>query len=402
MTFELLAAQRTADALAEAAALYRGDLLEGIDIRETAFEDWLRGEQERLRKAALGALERLLRHQVEAGDDAAAADTANRLLALDPFHEPVHRTMMQLYCRAGRREAAIRRYLSCAEILERELGIEPDEETKTLYEEILRERTAPLGRTRKTDGVPGDGSPSDKPSIAVLPFENMSDDPGQEYFADGIAEDVITALSRFRSLFVIARGSTFTYKGSAGDVTLVGRELGVRYVVEGSVRKAGNRVRITAQLIDAASGKHLWAERFDGALDDVFDLQDQITERIVVAVEPEIGARERERAKCKPPGSLDAWECLQRGLSHFYRANKTDFAEAVQLFCEAVALNPEFATAHAYLAFAIQKSMPFGYAEDTAWTCPAKVPDTYLIYTATVSNARGLFPPSVECLRRGL
>jgi TolB-like protein len=127
----------------------------------------------------------------------------------------------------------------------------------------------------------------------VLPFDNMSGDPEQEYFADGIAEDVITALSRFRSLFVIARNSSFTYKGQAVDITQVSRELGVRYVVEGSVRKAGNRVRITAQLIDAASGNHLWADRFDGALDDVFDLQDQITEQIVVAVEPEIGAHER-------------------------------------------------------------------------------------------------------------
>jgi len=147
---------------------------------------------------------------------------------------------------------------------------------------------------------PGKSSPSDtpeaidqaplplpsKPSIAVLPFDNMSGDPEQEYFADGIAEDVITALSRFGSLFVIARNSSFTYKGQAVDVKRVGQELGVRYVVEGSVRKAGNRVRITAQLIDAASGNHIWADRFDGSLDDVFELQDQITEQIVVAVEP--------------------------------------------------------------------------------------------------------------------
>ncbi len=137
----------------------------------------------------------------------------------------------------------------------------------------------------------------EQPSLAVLPFDNMSGDPEQEYFADGIAEDVITALSRFRSLFVIARNSSFTYKGRAVDITLVARELGVRYVVEGSVRKAGNRVRITAQLIDASTGNHLWADRFDGSLDDVFDLQDQITEQIVVAVEPEIQARERERAR---------------------------------------------------------------------------------------------------------
>ncbi|MEE8143915.1 MAG: adenylate/guanylate cyclase domain-containing protein, partial [Kiloniellales bacterium] len=206
----------------------------------------------------------------------------------------------------------------------------------------------------------------DKPSIAVLPFDNMSDDPGQEFFADGIAEDVITALSRFRSLFVIARNSSFSYKGAAVDITQVARELGVRYVVEGSVRKAGNRVRITAQLIDATSGNHLWADRFDGSLDDVFDLQDQITEQIVVVVEPEIGARERERARRKPPENLDAWELLQRGLSHFHHINKADHAEAMRLFREAIALDPEFAAAHAYLAFALSTSVLYGYVEDTA------------------------------------
>ncbi len=204
----------------------------------------------------------------------------------------------------------------------------------------------------------------DKPSIAVLAFNNMSDDPGQEYFADGIAEDVITALSRFRSLFVIARNSSFTYKGRAVDITLVACELGVRYVVEGSVRKAGNRVRITAQQIDATSGNHLWADRFDGSLDDVFDLQDQITEQIVVAVEPEIGAHERERARRKPPDSLDAWELLQRGLGHFHRINKADHEEAMRLFERAAELEPNFALAHAYLAYAYWFAVPLGFSND--------------------------------------
>jgi adenylate cyclase len=230
----------------------------------------------------------------------------------------------------------------------------------------------------KTDAAAKEVCPAhvlpDKPSIAVLPFDNMSGDPEQEFFADGIAEDVITALSRFRSLFVIARSSSFTYKGGAADITRVARELGVRYVVEGSVRKASNRVRITAQLIDATSGNHLWADRFDGSLDDVFDLQDQITEQIVVAVEPEINARERERARRKPPDSLDAWALVQRGLSHLYRANNTDRAEAIRLFREAVALDPEFATAHAHLAYALwaSRSLTSGYAEAVKVAVPAR------------------------------
>jgi len=204
----------------------------------------------------------------------------------------------------------------------------------------------------------------DKPSIAVLPFDNMSGDPEQEFFADGITEDVITALSHFRSLFVIARNSSFSYKGNSPDIRLVARELGVRYVVEGSVRKAGNRVRITAQLIDAASGNHLWANRFDGSLDDVFDLQDQITEQIVIVVEPEILARERERARRLPPESLDTWEVLQRGLSHFYRMNKTDIGEAIRLIREATSLDPSFAAAHAHLAYVQWVSAMAGYADD--------------------------------------
>jgi len=191
----------------------------------------------------------------------------------------------------------------------------------------------------------------DKPSIAVLPFDNMSGDPEQEYFADGIAEDVITALSRFRSLFVIARNSSFTYKGGAVDISQVSRDLGVRYVVEGSVRKAGNRVRITAQLIDAASGNHLWADRFDGNLDDVFELQDQITERIVFATAPEIEAHERARARRKPPESLDAWELYQRGMWHFYKLTKDDIEAARTLFDQAIVRDPDFALPHAGIAY---------------------------------------------------
>jgi len=204
----------------------------------------------------------------------------------------------------------------------------------------------------------------DKPSIAVLPFENMSGDSEQEYFADGIAEDVITALSRFGSLFVIARSSSFTYKGTATNVTQVAHELGVRYVVEGSVRRAGHRVRITAQLVDATSGNHLWADRFDGHLDDVFELQDKITEQIVGAVEPEIGVHEREIVRRRPPGSLDAWELIQRGLSHFYGRSGPDQIEAINCFEKAASVDPEFALAHAQLALSLCVGVTSGFVDD--------------------------------------
>ncbi len=205
----------------------------------------------------------------------------------------------------------------------------------------------------------------DKPSIAVLPFENMSGDPEQEFFADGMAEEIITALSRYRWFFVIARNSSFTYKGRAVDVTRVAKELGVRYVLEGSVRKAGNRVRVTAQLIDATTGNHIWAERYDRELADIFALQDEITETIVTAVEPELGAVERERARRKPPENLDAWGSYQRALWRFFSDQTRDgLAEAKQLLERACDLDPGFATAYGELAWTHIADIHRGFTED--------------------------------------
>jgi len=189
-----------------------------------------------------------------------------------------------------------------------------------------------------------------KPSIAILPFTNMSGDPEQEYFSDGISEDLITALSRVRWLFVIARNSSFTYKGKNTDVKQVGRELGVRYVLEGSVRKGGSRVRITAQLIDATTGSHVWAERFDRELADIFTVQDEITERIAAAIEPELARAELERARRKAPESLDAWDLYQRGLWHIWQFNAEDNAVARKLFERATALDSGFSPFFAALS----------------------------------------------------
>ena len=191
----------------------------------------------------------------------------------------------------------------------------------------------------------------DKPSIAVLPFQNMSGDPDQEYYADGIVEDIITALSRFRSLFVIARNSSFTYKGKAVDIPQVGRELGVRYVLEGSARKAGGRVRITAQLIEAETGKHLWAEKFDGALADVFDLQDQITNTVVALIASKVDESEIERAKRKPTNKLVSYDLYLRGLA--LTNKRTPFPEAYNFFRSAFEKDPEFGAAYAMAAFAL-------------------------------------------------
>jgi TolB-like protein len=204
----------------------------------------------------------------------------------------------------------------------------------------------------------------DKPSIAVLPFQNMSGDPEQEYFADGMVEDIITALSRFRSLFVIARNSSFAYKGRAVDVKQIGRELGVRYLLEGSVRKAANRVRITGQLVDTTTGAHHWANRFDGGLDDIFDLQDQVTESIVGAIAPAVEEAEIERAKRNQTESFDAYDQYLRGLSSSYRAttNRQANEEALRLFDKVIKLDPGFASAYgrAALCYCWSKTSGWG------------------------------------------
>jgi TolB-like protein len=192
----------------------------------------------------------------------------------------------------------------------------------------------------------------------VLPFQNLSADPAQEYFADGMVEDIITALSRVRWLFVIARNSTFTYKARAADVKQVARELGVRYVLEGSVRKAASRVRITGQLIDGSTGAHLWADRFEGALEDIFDLQDQVTASVVGAIAPRLQQAEIERAKRKPTESLDAYDYYLRGMASFYQWTSEGMSEALRTFYRVIDLDPDFALAHGMAAwcYGVRKS----------------------------------------------
>jgi adenylate cyclase len=204
----------------------------------------------------------------------------------------------------------------------------------------------------------------DKPSIAVLPFDNMSHDPDQGFFADGIAEDIITELSKFRSLFVIARNSSFSFRGQAIEVRELSKRLGVRYIVEGSVRRAGNRVRVSAQLIDAVADAHLWAERYDRDLDDIFAVQDEVTLAIVTAIEPTLASAERGRARRKPTESLGAWESYQRGLWHAYRFTAAENTEAQSHFRRAIAGDPNFAPGHAGLAYALFLSVMLGFGGD--------------------------------------
>jgi len=217
----------------------------------------------------------------------------------------------------------------------------------------------PLATFKST--VAAEPSTANRPSIAVLPFANMSDDPGQEYFADGISEDIITGLSKLRWFFVIARNSSFIYKGKALDVKRAARELGVRYVLEGSVRKGGNRVRITAQLIDAATNNHIWADRYDGDLTDIFALQDEITKKVVAAIEPKLLEAEGIRSQNRSPEDLGAWDMLIHANSLFWRLTKSESEAAIALLKRTVERYPDYAPAHSMLAFALLVSRQAGW-----------------------------------------
>ena len=240
-----------------------------------------------------------------------------------------------------------------------------------LGEQALKNIAGPVRvyRLRRTGGPAQPRtvlSQPDRPSIAVLPFNNMSGDPEQDYFADGIVEDIITALSRIRWLFVIARNSSFAYKGRAIDIKQVGRELGVRYVLEGSVRKAGNRVRITGQLIEAVTAAHLWADRFDGQMEDVFDLQDRITASVVVAVAPKLEQVEMERARRKPTESLDAYDHYLRGMAAVHLWTKEGNQTALEHFYKAIEIDPKYAAAYGLAARCYSQRKAGGWDIDAA------------------------------------
>jgi TolB-like protein/cytochrome c-type biogenesis protein CcmH/NrfG len=227
----------------------------------------------------------------------------------------------------------------------------------------VTEATKPAGAAAPTPaGLPL----PDRPAIAVLPFTNMSGEDGQDYFSDGMSEDIITALSKLRWFFVIARNSSFIYKGRTVHLRQIAEELGVRYVVEGSVRKDGDRVRITAQLNDTATGSHLWAERYDRQLADVFAVQDEITERIVAAIEPQLYAAESFRAGRKPPGSMDAWDLLMRALSHYWRVTRQDHVVAQALLEKAIALDPNYGKALGLLGTSYMFTAHMGWMEMAA------------------------------------
>ena len=333
--------------LSEAVENIRGELLEGLSLSEPTYEQWLVTEREHARQMIARTRGQLAQLLEEAGRIDEAIEQSQNILKSDPAAEQTHRALMRLYMTRGQYEAALRQFKQCQSNLRDILGVEPQAET------VEMQRQAKAGRKRNVT-IPeykvSNDSGTDKPSIAVLPFTNMSGDPEQEYFSDGISEDIITELSRSNSLFVVARNSSFQYRGDAVDVRQVGEQLGVGYVLEGSVRKSGERLRITAQLIDAASNDHLWAERYDGTTDDIFDLQDEVSRNIVSTLVGRLDDIQLDRITRQPTKEFSAYEEFLRGQKFMQKYSLQEYAKARSHFEKAIELDPDFARAHACLS----------------------------------------------------
>lgn len=368
-----------AGSLATAAGLYRGDLLDGLSS-PGEIDEWLAPLRASYARKALDLVERLsLLPELDFSEQQACEALAERLVAIDPCAEQAHRALIRIFHRRGKTNDAFRQFLACKEALKRELGVEPEEATRALVERIEPLKTERL-KEPKAEEDPSGVEPSrleakaeppravvsvpEKPSIAVLPFQNMSGDAEQEYFTDGVVEEITTALSHVNWLFVIARNSAFAYKGHTVDVTRVARDLGVRYVLEGSVRKAGSRLRVAGQLVEAAAGVSLWADRFEGDVSDVFELQDLVASRVIGAISPKLEQAEMARAKRKPTDSLDAYDHYLRGMASLYRWTREGLEEALPQFYKAIELDPDFAAAEGAAAWCYFWRMANGWMTD--------------------------------------
>jgi TolB-like protein/DNA-binding SARP family transcriptional activator len=394
--FERLVSSGDADDLAQGCALYRGDLLEDVSVRDEGYEEWLLVERQRLHGEALRALGRLLSDQEQSRAADPIGSTAQRLLQLEPANEQAHRALMRLHAGRGQREAALRQYQECRAALKRELNAEPGKETEQLYRaltEVENVAEMPVAAAQSVHPEqslqPAQASSStsklslpavrwqaalvtavliviaagfwglkprstqpqspDKPSVAVLPFDSIGGDPQWERFADGITEDIITDLSHSRDLTVIARNSTEVYKGRPVDVRQIGRDLGVNYVLEGTIQSMGERIRVTAQLVETASGSHVWSERYDRPVDDLFAVQNDVTQRIaatLIGYEGAVAEAERSLLRRKPPANLTAYDTYLLAMEAKHKVTKESLTEAEGLFRKALELDPQLARAY--------------------------------------------------------
>lgn len=343
-------------------SLYRDDLLDGLVLREALYDEWLLGAQHHFRRTACDVIERLASALTRAGRPEDAVDVLNRRITMDPACEPASRTIMELFETMGRRSDALRQYQFLTDALSRELGAEPSPETTSVYERI---RGGGGGNGQRPSSPPAETAADvehDLPTVAVLPFDNLSG-PEDAYFVDGTVEDIIMALSRFSSLMVISRGSTFAYRDREVSDGEAASELHAQFLVRGSVRRAGNRVRINVQLLDAHAGSTLWAHRFDREIEDVFLVQDELSSTIVSTLAGRVEAARLAKARRVPRERLDAYEYVLRGKEHHHRETREDTEAAIEMFEHAIEADPGYAQAHAWLACGLGMAMHFRPAE---------------------------------------
>jgi TolB-like protein/tetratricopeptide (TPR) repeat protein len=352
IAFEHLAASQAADDLRHAMGLYAGELLDGFTVRDLAFDEWLREERQRYDGLAITTLKKL----VPLESPANALALAQRLVTLAPLQEDGHRMLMHLHAEAGNIGAALHQYEACRDMLKRELAVGPSAETGALHRRIREsshadEAVRPRGEEMLApENLVSTNSATSKLSVAVLPFQNLSDDAAQRYFSDGITEDIITELSRFRSLTVIARHSSFAFRDASFGVTEVARKLDVQYVIEGSVRRMLDRVRITARLVDAETGSQLWSEHYDRETAEVFAIQDEVVQAIVAVLPGRIEEAGARSARRKRPESLAAYDYLLRGIELTLTFDFAYTEPARKMFEEAIAVDARIAPAYAWLA----------------------------------------------------
>lgn len=355
--FRRLAQSDNPDDLKLCLEFYRGDLLDGMMPREPVFDEWLLVSRSRLRKIACDTADRLVGLLIGQDRKQDAIKVLEYKLEMDPASETSHRQLMDIFATIGRRSDALRQYKLCAEALERELGASPSSETRAFYENLCQTDSSQVRTVSKTP-TPAMPKKYDRPSVAVLPFENLSGSDC-DYFVDGIAEDLITALSRFQSLLVISRGSSFTYRDRNVPDEQISQELGVQFLVRGSVRRAGQRIRINVQLLDADEGLNLWGQQFDRELEDVFLLQDEITSTLVSTLVGRVEAARLADARRAPADRLEAYDYLLRGKDHHHRYSAEDCSTCIDMFERAIERDPNYAVAHAWLACGLGQAIVF-------------------------------------------
>jgi len=350
--FEPLVRMGDHASLAEAVALYRDRFLADVSIPEEAWASWVAGERQRLEELALDGMVRLGELQLSSGNPEDACVTGNKAIAIDGLREDAHRLVIAALAAAGRRADAVKHHKHLIALLQRELNVGPDARTQALAAELFKpvsQEVAAREETRSPNVVEPRWRP-DLPSIAVLPFDNMSSDPEQDYFSEGITEDIITDLSKISGLRVLARNTVFANRRKPMNVQQVAEELGVKFVLEGSVRKSGSRVRVTGQLIDGADGGHLWADRYDRELTDIFAIQDEITHAIVDQLRVRLLPAEKQAIGVVPTGSVEAYTYYLRGRQFLHRRSKTFLELARRMFAKAVEIDPHYAKAYAGIA----------------------------------------------------